>query len=44
MWFDRTRGAEIMNREIHRAALEAMKEALSVPLCGFKVHVVLYSL
>lgn len=33
-----------MNREIRRAALDAMKEALSVPLYGFKVYVALHSL
>ena len=44
MWFDVTTVGEIMNREIHKASLDAMKKALSVPIFGFKVQAAFHSL
>lgn len=38
MWFDMTYVGEIIYSEIHMAVLDAVKETLSVPLYGFKVH------
>lgn len=37
-WFDMTYVGEIIYSEIHMAVLDAVKETLSVPLYGFKVH------